>query len=362
MGLSFSSWASRIPTVKHDLHLNDSEIGIALFAVPFGQLLMMFFARKLVVHFGSVRVVPFVTLMYALVLITIGLAQNIVQLSIILVFFGVLANLANISINTQGVYAERVFRRAIMASFHGMWSLAGFAGALLGMALLALQLSTFMHFVIVAFLVLILVLIGSKNLIVDKNESVITAEDKPFKKPDASLIMLGIVGFCCLFCEGLMYDWSGIYFKDVVKASGATAVIGYSSFMVMMALGRFLGDGLITKIGRKKLLQINGLMIATGLLLAVFLPNIITCTLAFMIVGLGVSTVMPTLFSMAGKHKFIPPAKALTTVYSISFVGFFMGPAIGSIAKNFGLKMSFGLIALFGFFIFFLVKKVKVPK
>jgi hypothetical protein len=92
--------------------------------------------------------------MYVFSLTNIGLAQNSWQLALGLVSFGIFGNLTNISINTQGVYTEGLFRRAIMSSFHGMWSLAGFTGALVGLGMLALNITTYLHFVIVAFVVL----------------------------------------------------------------------------------------------------------------------------------------------------------------------------------------------------------------
>jgi len=73
--------------------------------------------------------------------------------------------------------------------------------------------------------------------------------------------------------EGVMFDWSGVYFKDVVKVPGPLVVLGYTSFMIMMASGRFFGDRLTQKWGRKKVMQISGCVISTGLFTAVFFPT-----------------------------------------------------------------------------------------
>ncbi len=359
MGLCFSSWASRIPTIKADLQLSDGELGTILLALPIGQLTMMFFSGKLVTRFGSDRILPFSALLYAFSLTTIGLAQNAWQLALALVAFGIFGNLTNISINTQGIYTEGLFRRAIMSSFHGMWSLAGFTGAVVGLGMLALKITTFMHFVIVAVVVLALVGINFKYLIKAK-ETVRPEKKKSFRRPDKSLILLGVIGFCTMASEGIMFDWSGVYFKDIVKAPGSLIVIGYTSFMIMMASGRFFGDRLINKFGRKTVMQISGVMISFGLYMAVLFPYIIPCTIAFMIVGLGVSTVIPTLYSIAGKHPTIPTGEALTAVSSVSFLGFLMGPpVIGHISELFGLRYSFAFIGMFGILIAFLVNKVK---
>jgi MFS family permease len=127
-----------------------------------------------------------------------------------------------------------------------------------------------------------------------------------------------------------------------------------------MAGGRFLGDGLILKFGRKKVIQISGLMISTGLFTAVFFPYIVPCTLAFMLVGLGVSTIVPTIYSVAGKNPTVPAGEALTIVSSVSFLGFLMGPpVIGYVAELFGLRFSFAFIGIFGILIALMVSRIK---
>ncbi len=360
MGLCFATWASRIPDIKSALHLSEGDLGTLLFAVPLGQLTMMSFSGKLVTRFGSHRILPVCILLYAFSLTNLGLVQSAWQLGLALFIFGICANLTNISVNTQGVYTEGLFKRNIMSSFHGMWSLAGFTGALVGLGMLALELSTYTHFLIVAAIVGILVVFNFKFLIKAKEKMVTVEKKRGFRKPDGSLVMLGVIGFCCMASEGVMFDWSGVYFKDIVKAPGPLVILGYASFMIMMASGRFFGDRLIQKFGRKTVMQISGCMISTGLFTAVFFPYIIPATIAFMFVGLGVSTIIPTLYSIAGKHPTIPTGEALTAVSSVSFFGFLMGPPIiGYIAEVSTLRFSFAFIGIFGFFIAFMVSRIK---
>jgi MFS family permease len=122
MGLCFASWASRIPDIKTSLHLSEATLGSILFAVPLGQLAMMPFSGKLVTRFGSHNTLLFAIIMYTISLSCLGLATNPWTLALGLFFFGVFGNLSNISVNTQGVYTEGLFKRTIMSSFHGMWS------------------------------------------------------------------------------------------------------------------------------------------------------------------------------------------------------------------------------------------------
>ncbi len=361
MGLCFSSWASRIPDIKTALHLSDAMLGSILFALPVGQFMMMPFSGKLVTRFGSRKVFLFAFPAYTLCLNNIGLVREGWQLAIALYLFGLAGNLCNISVNTQGLAAERLYDRSIMASFHGGWSLAGFTGALTGLFMMNLKVPPNWHFLIITLIVWTIVWLNQPFL-VKKRPRPVTDEPKRkfFSRPDSILLQLGVIGFCSMASEGAMFDWSGVYFKDVVKAPASLVILGYTSFMIMMASGRFMADFFISKIGRKKLLQICGVMISTGLFTSVLFPYLIPCTLAFMLVGLGVSSIVPTVYSAVGKHSKVPAGIALATVSSVSFLGFLMGPPlIGYISELAGLRYSFAVIGIFGLGITLLVSRIK---
>ncbi|MBA4154005.1 MFS transporter [Flavobacterium sp.] len=362
MGFCFASWASRIPDIKSFLNLSEGELGTILFALPIGQLSAMPFSGKIVTRFGSRKVLLFALPFYAFSLTNIGLAEQPWQLALGLYLFGICGNFSNISINTQGVYTEQIFKKAIMGSFHGSWSLAGFCGALVGLVMMAFQLTPYQHFLIVFALVGVIIFINYQNLAKVKVVKSDSFELKPrFGKPDKSLVWLGVIGFCCMASEGIMFDWSGVYFKDIVKAPGALVILGYTSFMVTMASGRFLSDILVRKFGAKKILLISGITISIGLYTAVIFPYLIPSTLAFMMVGFGVSNVIPIVYSTTGRISSIPTGEALTIVTGISFLGFLMGPPIiGHIAELTSLRYSFAFIGMFGVFISVLAYYLKI--
>jgi MFS family permease len=170
-----------------------------------------------------------------------------------------------------------------------------------------------------------------------------------FAKPDKSLINLGIIAFCSMICEGAMFDWSGVYFKKVVMADEAWLGAGYTAFMSTMAFGRFLADWLTGRFGIKRILQASGVFTASGLLIAVLFPNLVTAILGFLLVGLGVSSVVPLVYSAAGKSKVVSPGVALAAVSTIGFLGFLCGPPmIGLVAGATSLRISFVIIAAMG--------------
>ena len=362
MGFCFATWASRIPDIKSMLHLSEADLGGILFAIPAGQLLGMPFAGKIVAKYGSRNICVLGLLSYAICLLLIGLTTTPWQLAVALFLFGFFGNFCGIAVNTQGVYTQQLFDKPIVGSFHGSWSLAGFGGALVGLLMLSLELSPVRHF-LVALVLVIAIVFGNANFLVKvKNKK---SEEKAsysfFKNPDTTLILLGIVCFCGMASEGIMFDWSGVYFKEIVKAPGALVVLGYTTFMICMASGRFLSDVLVTKFGTKKVLITSGLVISSGLYMAVLLPYLIPCTIAFMLVGFGVSNVVPIIFNAAGNSEKVPPSIALTIVTSISFLGFLIGPPlIGYIAELTSLKYSFAVIGVFGILISVLVSRLKI--
>ena len=357
-GMGFASWASRIPDIKHNLNLSDAALGTILFALPAGQLCTMPFSARLVTKHGSKKLLTITAPLYVVALSNLGLAAAPWQLALFLFVFGVIGNMANIAVNTQGVETEKLYGRPINTSFHGSWSIAGFAGALVGLLMINLHIKPYQHFLIIMLLGWCNVFANYQHLVGGQPE---TATKRPFFiKPQGSLLQLGIIAFFSMATEGAMFDWSGVYFKDVVLAPQSLVVLGYASFMVMMAAGRFIGDRVISGIGRKRTMQFSGIIISLGMALSVLFPYIITATIGFMMVGLGVSTNIPSVYSVAGKNEKVPPGIALAMVASVSYLGFLMGPPlIGYISALSSLRYSYAVIGCFGLLISFLVTRSK---
>ncbi|WP_343562710.1 MFS transporter [Sphingobacterium sp.] len=360
-GIAFASWASRIPVIKERLHLSEGQLGTILLMLPVGQLVTMALSGKLVTKYGSAKVLRIVPIAYALVLCSIAFAQNAWQLGAILFLFGVTGNMCNISVNTQGVATEQIYKKSIMTSFHGAWSIAGFTGALVGLLTMNLGLDTLSHFLIILAFVTGNTLINQRYLVPGKSPQ--KEKRSFFSKPEGSLLQLGIIGFFSMATEGAMFDWSGVYFKEIVHAPEKFVVVGYASFMIMMATGRFVGDTVIRKLGRKRTLQYSGLLMFVGMMTSVIFPQFIVCTLAFMLVGIGVACNVPSIYSIAGQNKNVPSGVALAMVSSISYLGFLMGPPlIGYIAELFSLRYSYGVFACFGLLMFGMVGRLSLFK
>lgn len=357
-GLTFATWASRIPDIKNKLQLSDAGLGLVLFALPVGQIISLPISAWLAGRFGSRPLTIIAALLYPLTLVALAIANTTPLLVAGLFVFGLWANMMNIAMNTQAVGVENVYGRSIMASFHGLWSVAGFCGALLGGIFVSFSISPLLHFSIICAVTGFLVLAAYKYTLPDDNSN--KTKQPLFTRPDKRILTLGLIAFCCMVCEGAMADWSGVYFEKVVEAPVKYTTIGYVAFMSTMATGRFLGDWLVTKVGVKRMLQVSGVLIASGLLTAVIFTNIISATMGFLFVGFGVSSVVPIAYGLAGKSTNMSASAALAAVSTISFLGFLIGPpVIGFIAQAANLRLSFTLIAILGFGTTLLAGKIK---
>lgn len=364
-GLCFSSWASRIPDIKEIFTVNDALYwGIVLFMIPVGKFVAIPLAGYLVSKLGSRIMVQISIMGYALSLFAIGTALNIYMLGVFLFCFGVFWNLCDISLNTQGIGIERLYGRTIMASFHGGWSLAACLGALIGFIMIVSDVTPFWHFTLIAALILLLTMVSRRYLQDDVSTAEVkeeAVEDKSekwqyIKKPEMLLIKLGLIGLFALVVESAMFDWSGIYFESVLQVPKSLQ-IGFLVFMVMMTVGRFLANYAYRIWGKQRVLQLSGAFIFIGFFTSALLGSTVDSmalkvtvnSFGFMLVGLGISSMVPTIYSLVGAKSKTPVGIALTILSSISFIGSLVAPLlIGAISQAFNMEYAYMVVGLLG--------------
>lgn len=202
--------------------------------------------------------------------------------------------------NTQGSIAELISGKKLLAFYHGIWSVAGFLGAFMGMSTVSYNISIFHHFLAVTCFSLICVGLVGKYLYRLPN---LENTGRPFAIPEKSLLVLCFIAFFSLICESVMYDWSVIYFDRMIPNSKPYSGIGFTSFMAMMTIGRFTNNFLIGKLGLRKIILFNSTLIFTGTLISIIYPNFFIASLGFGLIGFGISSMVPMMASEASKSK-----------------------------------------------------------
>jgi len=356
-GFSYSTWASRIPSIQQHLHLNEAQLGAILLAMPAGLVLTLPVTSKLLGHFESRMIMLIGALIFNFLLALPGLVVNTLQLVLVLFCFGSARNLMNLSLNTQAVDVQALYTRSILTTMHGIWSLAGFAGAGLGYLMVLFSVSTAAHLLLVSLIMMITAALCFPYTLEKKPQP--QAKKPVFSLPDKQMMKFALICFGVMACENIMYDWSGIYFLKVVHSTKAASIGAYVIYMVMMTIGRFAGDKLVDIIGIKKLLTYCGWFIFSGLIITVIFPYQLSAGFGFALVGLGVSCVVPLVFSIAGKVKGANTGQSLAAVSTIGYLGFLLvPPMVGFIAQATNLQWSFAVIALMSVIIIYNVARL----
>jgi len=344
-GLSFSTWASRIPTIKAAFGFNEAELGSILLALPIGSLLGLPLSGWLVSKYNSRVPLTVGYGLNAFSLAFIGFAHNTFTLVTAVVLFAFTTRIFNISVNTQALTLQKQFEKKIVGSFHGYWSIGGIAGILLSTLLLGLGVSIHVHFTVVAVVMLVVTFYSYQFLL--KGDRAETGNKLILSKPDPYIFYLGMVVFLCAICEGGMFDWSGIYFQEIIKVEIFT--YGYLIFMTFMATSRFLSDLIVARFGMAKTYIMSALCIIFGIGLAVVFPLFWPAMIGFSLVGFGTAAIIPMSYALAGASKKYSAGMAISIIATYSITGMLLGPPlIGYLAHAFNLRVSFIIFALCG--------------
>lgn len=345
-GICFATWASRIPTIKEFFNFNDAVLGSVLMVMPVGSILGVPFSGWLVSKFDSRTPLIYSFVGFSISLVAIGYAPTPFLLVLSLGFFSFCLRLINISMNTQSISLQNKYKKKIVGSFHGIWSLGGLIGVGFSTVMVKMGVPLNIHVLIIGVITVVASLYFFQFTL--KNDKASTGNKFILKKPDPFIMYLGAIVFLAAICEGGIYDWAGVYFKEVIEEDIFT--FGYLIFMACMTISRFTSDRLMEHFGMPKLYIFSALLIISGILLAVLFPYFWPAVIGFCLVGFGVAAIFPMTFILAGTSKKYSPGMAISIISTYAIVGMFIGPPlIGYLSFAFGLKAAFITFVIGGF-------------
>lgn len=337
-GICFSSWASRIPTIKDNFNLNEDSLGNLLMVMPASAVIGIPLSGWLVSKFDSRIPLQVASFTFLLSLLSIGFAPSIWFIVASLVVFSISLRVINISINTQSISIQEKFEKKIVGSFHGIWSIGGILGVLFSTIMIKFKISIEWHLLMVAIFGILMVLFAFPHLLRDDK----SRSGGGFKlgKPSKYISLLGFIVFFAAICEGGMYDWNGVYFKEIVNEKVFT--FGYLLFMISMTISRLTIDKMMEHFGMQKLYILGSVLIVLGVSMAIIFPYFWTALIGFCMVGFGVSGLYPMTYILAGKARKYSVGIVISIVSTYSTIGMFLGPPIiGYLAHAFGLQRAF---------------------
>jgi fucose permease len=331
-GFAFASWASRIPQVRTRLDLDPSALGLVLLAIAAGSVIALPVSGPLIARTGSRRTVTVMALLLAvsLLVVAVGSVTDVVPLVVGLFLMGLSNGAWDVAMNVQGAVVERQLGRAIMSRFHAGFSLGTVAGALIGAAMVALDVPVPAHLVAVGLLVGLVVPVAVRGYLpdVDPGEAA-TQTSGPgalaaWREPRTLLIGVFVLAFA--FAEGAANDWISVALIDGHRTSAAVGTLGFAVFLSAMTAARWVGPPLLDRYGRVPVVRLLAVLSVAGLVLFV-VGNPAVAFLGALLWGAGASLGFPVGMS-AGADDPARAAGRVSVIASIGYCAFLGGPPL----------------------------------
>lgn len=346
-GFVYANWVSRLPRIQEIYHADDGTIGLVLLASSLGAVGAMPFTGWAIIKNGSRRITLFAVLSYCLVVPLIPIMPSLGALMFLYLILGVVTGMLDVAMNAQAIMIEQHYKRPIMTSFHALFSIGMASGAWCGALFADLEFDLTAHFVSVVAIALLASFWAARNLIHDKPDPSLKHDGPLFRLPNKALISIGIITFCCMLGEGAMSDWSVNYMENITLSSKTLAPVGLSAFAMAMTFGRIFGDRVRLTLGDKNMIMTGGIISTTGLIVTLLVIQPYVAILGFFLVGLGLSTIVPIAYSIAGSSKALPPGVGLAMVTTVGYSGFLFGPPIiGFLADWQNLRIALAVVAI----------------
>ena len=363
LGMLSANWLIEIPAVQTKFHLTSGNLGLLLTGLPVGSVLTMAYIGKFISIYGSKRMTIIGATLVHFFLALLFLIPNIIVLWILLFCFGSSAAMLDVSMNSQGIEVEKITINSIMSSLHAFFSIGGFVGALIGGLFLTLHIGSESHLFIVAVLFYPFTLIAFNYLrVVDEKQ--ILKESKRHKSiielyQIKEIWILGLIAFIAILAEFVMNDWSLIYVLTVTDVQANIAPIGFALFSLCMTVGRLVGDIVVKYTKTYRLIQYCAAIATVGITISVLANNFIIIFFGYVLVGLGLSIIVPFIFRLAGNQEGTEIGSGLAGVALFGYISTLAEPVfVGQVADFTSLRVSFALVGVLVFLIIFLARNM----
>lgn len=352
-GLVVGAFVARIPDIKKALDVSNSTLSLCLLASSLGVFAALPVAGKLCAKYGSSPVAFYATL-------AMVAAWTLQSFTFFAVWaFALTAFLAgytlatqDVAMNSHAVTLEHQSSLRLMSVFHGMFSVGGFSGGILGGISSQLGISYRVQTIVICLAITIIAFQVRRLWLPGSDDSHELEPGTKMHRP-AIIWLFGIFGLCSTIGEGAVGDWGGVLTRETYGASPFVSAIPFVVFSATMIIGRFSGDRLATRFGAAKVLASGGLIASIGMCSGLLLNSTAGTIFGWFWMGTGLSVAIPLLFSAAGSlanSRFadqMAPAQSVAMVSGISYFGFIVGPPfIGFISDATTLRTALFIPAL----------------
>jgi len=371
-GLLFASWTAHIPDVKAHLGLTDGTLGFALLGAPVGSVIAMIAASWLLPRVGSRAVVRVALVGYCAAGPLVGLTGSLPALFAALFAWGAFQGTLDVAMNTQAIAVERTGGRILMSGLHGSWSIGAFAGAGIGALAVAAGITLSLQLLVMGTIALLVAGLLTAQMLPaaaerpdhgdhpdhdgqpdhDQGEHAGKPAAAAVSRWSGGMILLGAIAFASMLCEGAIADWGAVYLSGPLHARGVVPGLGYTAFSLAMVTVRLSGNRLLTRFRAERLLPALAAVATLGFAAALVIASPPAALAGFCCLGIGLASVVPAVFSAAGRIPGLPAGTAVATASACGWAGFVCGPpVIGRLASWASLPVALGLLPLLTAFV-----------
>ncbi|MGJ6979672.1 MFS transporter [Aestuariimicrobium soli] len=369
-GASMCMVLPRYPELVDKLELSNAAFGLAIGLGPIGGLLAGLTAASLMKRFGTARLSVALQVMASLFHLSIYASGSWAWLLGSLLFASACDAVTDISMNAHGMRVERRYRRSIMNSYHGWWSMGAVAGGLFGAVGAQVGLPLLWQGAIGFVLYASIALAALRHHLPGHDSSerqvsspspvsageVLSEHHTPAQGrvgTAARQAMLTVValGFVLVFTgsiEDAGSSWGALFMNATFDVSPFVAGLPFIAMQAAQMAGRFLGDGMVDRFGDRLTARIGSLLAVLGMCLALLLPHPVTAVVGFALAGWGIATLFPAAYRAADEIRGLPHGLGVTVVGWLARLGFFLSPPlVGWLADQLTLVRALWLVPVY---------------
>ncbi|MGY1805412.1 MFS transporter [Blastococcus sp. SYSU D00922] len=340
-GLLSATWASRIPAVQDRLDLDEAGLAVVVLGIEGGALVGLPLGAAVVARVGSPAALRAALLLFAPGLVAAAAAPGVGVLVPAVAVWAAANSVIDVALNAQGVELDRRNGRPVLAALHAGQSAGLVLGAVAGTVAAAAGLPLPWHAAVVACAGLVLGLLGARAAVREP------APRGPRRsvRPQRRLLVLGAIAFCAFLVDGAAMNWMAVHLGTAHGAGPGLAAAGYLGLTLAMVAGRLPADRVVEKFSRRRVTEGCATGMALGAALVVLAPSTAVAVCGWLVLGLFLAPVTPTVLGAAPAVSGAPSAAALSAVTTVGYLGSFTGPpAIGLLADAWGLTAALALL------------------
>ncbi len=364
-GFTAGTFVARIPDFKKILEISNGTLGRSLLFVSIGVFLALKPAGRSSAKYGSKPVVFWATIALAISYVLLGMLLSLQWFWVTLFILGFAIATQDVAMNAHAVVIEQRAGRRLMSVFHAMFSVGTLFGGILGGLFSQWKVTPLNQSLVLAF-IYVIAAFAVRPLYLPAEVDQHDFSSGPRAKQPFIFWILGFFGLFAAISEGAAGDWGGVLARDAFGATPFISTLPYIVFCTAMIIGRFSGDYLAHRFGASLVIASGGIVSGTGLTIGLIVGGIPAIMVSWFLLGIGLSVVIPLMFSAAGTlatKKYagvIAPSEAVAKVSGVSYFGFVIGPPlIGFIADAIELRWTLFLIAAFAYLLIFASRYAK---